>query len=296
MAASWHPGSGGASGNRVRPRIVFADMDDTFLAPDKTLLPRNMDMLDRLAEEGIEFVPCTGRAWSSIPTAVRCHPATRYAVPDDGSVVVEAPSGHVIFDCAVGVNRALSLFSRVEGLLDRATFDVFADGLVYVDQAGWDLLGCLGLSEVQLAYMRRSRTIATLPLPRLMREAGLVERVGMCWGDVPGAAGVGAAARTAVERDPTLRYTGSYGSAIEIVDARASKGAALTWLCGYLGISVEASVAFGDSPNDLEMIRAAGDGVAVGNACDALRGEADHVTATNAESGFATYLEGVLGA
>ena len=32
-------------------RVVLADMDDTFLAPDKTLLPRNMAMLDRLAED-----------------------------------------------------------------------------------------------------------------------------------------------------------------------------------------------------------------------------------------------------
>ena len=40
-----------ASEGRVRPRIVFSDMDDTFLAPDKSLLPRNMAMLDRLVAE-----------------------------------------------------------------------------------------------------------------------------------------------------------------------------------------------------------------------------------------------------
>ena len=85
----------------------------------------------------------------------------------------------------------------------------------------------------------------------------------------------------------------SKGSALAWL--RASKGSALAWLCERLGVPREQSVAFGDSPNDLEMIRAAGDGVAVGNACEALLAEADHVTATNAESGFATYLEGLLG-
>ena len=89
MGSSSHTDAQGAP---VRPCIVFSDMDDTFLAPDKSLLPRNMAMLDRLAEEGIEFVPCTGRAWHAIPPEVCRHPATHFGVPSDGSVVIDATS------------------------------------------------------------------------------------------------------------------------------------------------------------------------------------------------------------
>lgn len=284
-----------AQGAPVRPRIVFSDMDDTFLAPDKSLLPRNMAMLDRLAEEGIEFVPCTGRAWHAIPPEVRRHPATHYGVPSDGSVVIDAASEKVLLDQSLGARRALALLSRVGGLLDRMTFDVFADGRVLTNRASWELIGQLGLSAAQTAYMQASRTLVDKPLEQVIRDVRTVERVGMCWGVGAGAREVACAARLAVEEDPTLRHTGSYGSAIEVVDAWASKGSALAWLCDRLGIAREQSVAFGDSPNDLEMIRAAGDGVAVGNACEALLAEADHVTATNAESGFATYLEALLG-
>ena len=261
----------------MRPRIVFSDMDDTFLAPDKSLLPRNMAMLDRLAEEGIEFVPCTGRAWHAIPPEVRRHPATHYGVPSDGSVVIDAASEKVLLDQSLGARRALALLSRVGGLLDRMTFDVFADGRVLTNRASWELIGQLGLSAAQTAYMQASRTLVDKPLEQVILDARTVERVGMCWGVGAGAREVACAARLAVEEDPTLRHTGSYGSAIEVVDAWASKGSALAWLCDRLGI------------------RAAGDGVAVGNACEALLAEADHVTATNAESGFATYLEALLG-
>lgn len=284
-----------AKGGRVRPRIVFADMDDTFLAPDKTLLPRNMAMLDRLAEEGIEFVPCTGRAWHTIPVEVRHHPATHYGVPSDGAVAIDATSEEVLLDQSLGAERALALLSRVCGLLGSMAFEVFADGRVLTDRHGWELIDRLGLPPAQTAYMHVSRTLCDQPLEQTIREARTAERVGMCWGVGAGVHEVADAARAAVEKDPTLRHTGSYGSAIEVIDARASKGSALTWLCERLGIAREQSVAFGDSPNDLEMIRAAGDGVAVGNACEALLAEADHVTATNAESGFATYLEGLLG-
>lgn len=284
-----------APGARERPRIVFADMDDTFLAPDKTLLPRNMAMLDRLAEEGIEFVPCTGRAWHAVPEEVRRHPATRYAIPSDGSVVIGAASEEVLLDQSLGGERALALLSRVRGLLGRMSFEVYADGRVFTDMHGWGLIERLGLPAAQTAYMRASRTLVDGPIEEAIRAARTVERVGMCWGVTPNAHELAAAARAAVGKDPTLRHTGSNDSAIEVIDARASKGAALAWLCDSLGIPRGRSMAFGDSPNDLEMVRAAGDGVAVGNACEALVAEADHVTATNAESGFARYLEGVLG-
>ena len=52
MGSSSHTDAQGAP---VRPRIVFSDMDDTFLAPDKSLLPRNMAMLDRLADDDLDL-------------------------------------------------------------------------------------------------------------------------------------------------------------------------------------------------------------------------------------------------
>lgn len=50
-----------------------------------------------------------------------------------------------------------------------------------------------------------------------------------------------------------------------------------------------------DSGNDLTMLDAAGDGVAMGNANDACRAVADHVCQSCAESGVARYLEELWG-
>ena len=54
-------------------------------------------------------------------------------------------------------------------------------------------------------------------------------------------------------------------------------------------------IAFGDAENDLEMIQFAGHGVAMGNACDALKDAADEVTLTNNEDGIAHTLNHLLG-
>ena len=50
-------------------------------------------------------------------------------------------------------------------------------------------------------------------------------------------------------------------------------------------------VAFGDMPNDLEMLVWAGHGVAMGNAHPALLDVADEVTASHADDGLAVVLE-----
>ena len=58
-------------------------------------------------------------------------------------------------------------------------------------------------------------------------------------------------------------------------------------MCKGLGIDPSEVIAFGDAENDLEMIQFAGHGVAMGNACDALKDVADEVTLTNNEDGIA---------
>ena len=64
----------------------------------------------------------------------------------------------------------------------------------------------------------------------------------------------------------------------------------------YYGIDRSRSMAFGDGGNDVEMIRHAGVGVALGNAVDAAKRAADYVTATVDDDGVLRALQhyGVL--
>jgi hydroxymethylpyrimidine pyrophosphatase-like HAD family hydrolase len=74
---------------------------------------------------------------------------------------------------------------------------------------------------------------------------------------------------------------------LTLTSSQASKGDALNAACGHLGITTEQVVAFGDSENDVEMFRAAGAAVAMGQADDATKAAATHVTGRNDEAGVA---------
>ena len=57
------------------------------------------------------------------------------------------------------------------------------------------------------------------------------------------------------------------------------------------GLDAADVMAIGDDYNDLEMIRGAGLGIAMGNAVDAVRDAAGYVTGSNADDGLVQALE-----
>ncbi|MGZ4908717.1 MAG: phosphoglycolate phosphatase [Halobacteriota archaeon] len=68
------------------------------------------------------------------------------------------------------------------------------------------------------------------------------------------------------------------GFALHIRDIHVNKGIGLTKIAELLGIPLNEFAAFGDSENDVEMLKVAGTGVAVGNADKKARAAADYVT------------------
>jgi 5-amino-6-(5-phospho-D-ribitylamino)uracil phosphatase len=85
----------------------------------------------------------------------------------------------------------------------------------------------------------------------------------------------------------TLEITNSHPCNIEVNPKGASKGSGIREVCGLLGINLSQVIAMGDSVNDLSMILEAGLGVAMGNAQEEIKAQADAVTATNDEDGVA---------
>lgn len=72
----------------------------------------------------------------------------------------------------------------------------------------------------------------------------------------------------------------------DIVAAGNSKAAGMEALCRHFGIRQEETLAFGDGANDIEMLRWAGIGVAMGNAEQIVKDAADLVTTTVDDEGI----------
>ncbi|HHF08799.1 MAG TPA: HAD family phosphatase [Kosmotoga arenicorallina] len=78
---------------------------------------------------------------------------------------------------------------------------------------------------------------------------------------------------------------------IEFLPPGVNKGTALEKLCSLLEIKMENVIAVGDSLNDLQMIKKAGVGVAVGNASEEVKRVSKIVLGANRGEGFKELIE-----
>lgn len=74
---------------------------------------------------------------------------------------------------------------------------------------------------------------------------------------------------------------------LQVLPLGASKGTGVEWLLKHLGVEPQHVMALGDAENDVEMLKLAGLGVAVGNACPKALKAADVVVGTNNDDGVA---------
>lgn len=91
-----------------------------------------------------------------------------------------------------------------------------------------------------------------------------------------------------------FEVTSSAPNNLEISRKGVSKASALAEIVQNLGIHRSEVMAIGDSLNDLEMIKWAGLGIAMGNAEIAVKEAADEITLTNEEDGVATAIREFL--
>ncbi len=88
-----------------------------------------------------------------------------------------------------------------------------------------------------------------------------------------------------------LEVTVSHPEYLEFMPLGVNKGTGVTFVAHRLGIPMAAVMAVGDQSNDLEMLRDAGLGVAMGDAPTEVMAVADDITGTVEDDGVAEAIE-----
>ncbi|MBQ9004748.1 MAG: HAD family hydrolase [Atopobiaceae bacterium] len=270
-------------------RLVLTDLDDTFLARDKSLPQENLAALDLLVSRDVVFVPCTGRPVAGVPDVLWHHPATRFAVGSNGGVVVDTLTGKTLHRSAMDIDLVCHVYEQVRHL--NVTFDVFVPGHVLAERSRYDAMATFGIDEANLNTIRSLREPSDEPMPSRLAAFDGAEKVTLYWGDEASRD----EARTVLSSFPEIDVTTSHPRNFEFMASGTSKGSALEWICDTMGCESSDSVAFGDSANDIPMLVAAGDGVAVGNAGPDVKAAANHVCGSCDDAGPGIYLRALLG-
>lgn len=267
-------------------RLVALDLDGTLLDPDKRVSSRTEAALRRAAAAGAEIVPASGRYYGAFPDQVRQLDFVRYVIAVNGAEVLDLRTGETLYAAEIPLETALRIMEH----LDTAgvPYDCYMGGRGWMTEAVQNRAAEYAWDEHALDLILRRRT----PVPELkafLRERGRdVQKIQFFSNDREKRT---ALAAELARRFPEAVLTSSIPNNVEINAPGADKGSALRALAARLGIPRDATMAFGDALNDMSMITAAGIGVAMGNADEALKAAADHITAGCAEDGVALAVE-----
>lgn len=262
-------------------KILALDLDGTLLDSDKKLTTGNRAALERAARAGIHIVPTTGRFYGGMPECIRELPFLRYVITINGAQVADLQTGQVLYRAEIPVDRAVELMRFLD---DRPlVYDCYMDNDAFM--TAWmkeraeeivtnphyrvmirDLRK--PVPELKQFLLERGQDVQKVQFftnPQLRME--LMEQLPRVFAD--------------------MVVSSSVPENVEINQLHANKGEALLALAKHLGVEREQTMAIGDGLNDLSMIREAGIGVAMANACPELRELADAFTLSCDEDGVA---------
>ncbi|GMA14131.1 hypothetical protein HNQ10_003107 [Deinococcus metallilatus] len=265
-------------------RLIATDLDGTLLRPDLTVSVRTRAALDAARAAGIHVVPVTARQPRGVRRIAEAAGFHEYALCGNGAHGVHLTTGETLFEAHVpeAVQRAVAeaLAARVPGVL---FVSVREGGEVFVAQDGYAAIAHFEDHKREPGEMGTFTLEDVLARPSLkfiVRHAALTPRELL--------------AELRALNLGGFAVTHSGAPFLEVLAEGVSKAWGLEQLCARLNVAREEVLAFGDAPNDAEMLAWAGRGVAMGNAESEAREAADEVTLTNAEDGVAAVIEKLL--
>ena len=248
-----------------RPKLVALDIDGTLVDHAGVLPDRVYAAVHRVIDAGVPVVLSTGRGWHSTKMVFdQLDLPPGFAVSSNGAVVVTYPPTEVVrqvtFDPTDVLDRVAefapsALVATEEVGIGYRVSDLFPDG---------DLHGeIVKVSDEELRSRPVTRVVVRDPNSSVHDFIGLAHRLGL----------------------HGVSYFIGYTAWLDIAPEGVHKATGLSEVCARLGVSPADVLALGDGRNDIEMLRWAGRGVAIGDAPDEVKAAADAVTDGFAEWG-----------
>lgn len=258
-------------------RLVALDLDGTLLRSDKTISARTLQTIQTAREQGVIVAIATGRMYSTARAYGKLlglgdMPMVLYA----GGLIQTVETGKKLYEKTIPVEDAQTLLAMakeqgwqmqtyIDDVLRAAVSDRWVQG--YERKTGAQAVICG--DDFYQPQGPCNKILSRGPHEELLQRKAYIDA------HMPG----------------KLQVLFSEDTFLEIMPTEVDKGRGLQRLADLFGVSIEETMAVGDSQNDIDMLKAAGLSVTMENAHDEIKQIAGYVTASNDEDGVAQAIE-----
>lgn len=246
-------------------KIVILDLDGTLLNSKKEITEYNCTIIKKLKNK-VKFVLASARSFRRIKPYLEKLDLINdenYTIAFNGSLVLNN-NEQVIFDEEINISSKKILYNFVQQHLDVDWFYYTYDEMINNKDIN-DVALFLNNNKIYKAVC-----VAPTNIINTLRDSFSNDLIKM------------------------FSITSSESNRIEFVQKANNKVRSIQILLDKLSICKEEMIAIGDGENDIEMIKYAGIGIAMGNAHNTVKNNADYITVSNDADGVGKILDKLL--
>lgn len=262
--------------------LLVTDLDGTLLTSQKIISPRTRQALAEFRQRGGLLAACSARPVSSMVRLLQQQQVDMlfgWCAGFNGGQILEMIPRRIIHTAALSCMDLRNIDRHIS--LSRYHHHFFSAQAIYHRNdrliAPWTTYEA-SLFELPLVTAEQGRIFNREDIYKITLVAEKNKTEALCI-EVNNKLPDGYVATTTGE------------NYIDIQRAEINKGYAVNEIIHQFNISSEKVAAIGDQQNDISMFAAAGIGIAMGNAPDAIKQQAAYVTTTNDDEGIVCALE-----
>lgn len=271
----------------MKYKLICIDMDGTLLNSKHEISEFNKKMIKKAMEKGIVVAITTGRLYMSALVHSELLGIETYVISSNGCYIKNIKSDEVIYESTLTKEQ----YYRIKEIgekhkLNRLyynTFDTVISGVKFPEDYAYKVSNEILPEEKRIKFLEEVNLDEIYDeydgkiLKSIFIEEEYIDRLSK--------------AKEELRTFEDLEVVSSWPNNVEIMPAGTSKGEAVKRLAEILKIKPEEVICMGDSENDLSMIKYAGLGIAMGNAIDLIKENANYITDTNENSGVGKAIE-----
>lgn len=263
-------------------RLVMCDLDGTLLTEEKRITDFSRLTIAKLKQKGITFGIATGRPTESVlRTLQKEHvlPFVDVVVTNNGVTWLDRGDGVESETYSLKMSSAVEIFSKLSHL--NVSFAIYDERYLYTNKINSGIERLLGFHQLE-PYICDITEVKKDEIHKFIlsiNETMMSELVSLA-GTLP-----------------TVDYHGfkTQADLYEFVDRRVSKALAIDRYAKKYGYGLDQVMAFGDTSNDIAMLRDVGLGVCMANGTEDAFAVSKDFALSNEEDGVAKYLIGHFG-